>query len=134
VDFHGVNLGRYAHFRRNSRMFLDILELQIENKKNALGKTVLKMWSQICGKVPSFVHETTLKKKCAFEKWLYLSIKRLWKKIHFFFKVILWTNEAIFLLIWEQIFKTVFPKTFFLFYIWSSRMSWNMRIWRVKCA
>ena len=75
MDFHGVNLGRYAHFRRNLRMFLDIFELQIENKKNALGKTVLKTWSQICGKFASFVHETTLKKKCAFDKWLYLSIK-----------------------------------------------------------
>ena len=31
-------------------MFLDILELRIENKKNYFGKTVLKMLSQIGGK------------------------------------------------------------------------------------
>ena len=57
MDFHGVNLGRYAHFRRNSRMFLDILELQIENKKNALGKTVMKIWCQICEKMALFVQK-----------------------------------------------------------------------------
>ena len=29
-------------------MFLEILEFRVENKKNCLGKTVFKMWSQIC--------------------------------------------------------------------------------------
>ena len=84
-------------------------------QKKCLGKTVLKIWSLICGKMASFVHKTTLKKKSVFEKWLYLSIKQLWKKIHFFFKVILWTNEAIFLQIWNHIFRTVFPKNCFCF-------------------
>ena len=74
MDFHGVNLGRYAHFRRNLRMFLNIFELQIQNKKNALGKTVLKLWPQICRKMASFVHKTTLKKKCAFEKCAVCSV------------------------------------------------------------
>ena len=78
MDFHGVNLGRYAHFTRHIRMFQDILELQISNKKNALGKTVLKILSQIS------------------RKWPHLSIKWLWKKSVFFFKVVLWTNIAIF--------------------------------------
>ena len=33
--------------------FLDILEFRIEaEEKNCLGKTVLKMWSQICEKKP----------------------------------------------------------------------------------
>ena len=30
----------------NLHMFLDILEVRIENNKKGLGKTVLKMWSQ----------------------------------------------------------------------------------------
>jgi hypothetical protein len=40
VDLHGGKKLRYAHFTRTLRMFLDILEPQIENKKNGLGKTV----------------------------------------------------------------------------------------------
>ena len=32
-------------------MFLDILEFREENKKKYLGKTVLKMWSQILQKM-----------------------------------------------------------------------------------
>ena len=32
-------------------MFLDILEYRVENKKNYLGKTVLKIWSQILRKM-----------------------------------------------------------------------------------
>ena len=134
LDLHGGKKWRYVHFTRNLRKFLDILELQIENKKKCLGKTVLKIWSLICGKMAAFVRKMTLQKKSAFEKWLNLSIKRLWKKIHFFFKVIWWTNEAIFSHIWDHIFKTVFPKQFFLFSIWGSRMSRNMRKLRVKCA
>ena len=38
-------------------MFLDILEFRIYH--NCLGKTVLKMWSQICGKKSICVHKTT---------------------------------------------------------------------------
>ena len=37
------NLWHHLH------MFLNILELKIENKNVNLGKTVLIMWSQICG-------------------------------------------------------------------------------------
>ena len=32
-------------------MFLDILEFRVENKKKYLGKTVLKIWSQILRKM-----------------------------------------------------------------------------------
>ena len=31
-------------------MFLDILEFRIRTEKSLSGKTVLKIWSQICGK------------------------------------------------------------------------------------
>ena len=44
-------------------MFLDILDFRIENKNNGLEKTVLKMWSQICGEKSLCVHKTTLRKK-----------------------------------------------------------------------
>ena len=43
-------------------MYLDSFELQIENKKNSLRKTVIKMWSQTCGKIAMLVHKVTLKK------------------------------------------------------------------------
>ena len=49
---------------RNLRMFLEIFELCKENKKKCLGKTVLKMWSQILNKIVALVHEISLKKKC----------------------------------------------------------------------
>ena len=115
MDFHGVNLGRYAHFRRNSRMFLDILELQIKNKKNALGKTVVKMGSQICGKMPSFVTKMTLKKKCTFFQSCFMDKYSHFSKANFFFKVVLWTNNAIFPQIRDHMFKTVFHQKFFCF-------------------
>ena len=52
------------NFTRNLRMFLESFELGVQNKNNSLGKTVLKMWSQICGKIAMLVHKITLKKKC----------------------------------------------------------------------
>ena len=61
-DFHGVNSGRYTLSDTIYIMFLDILEFRTENQKNILGKTVLKMWSQICG--GKCVHKTTIRKKC----------------------------------------------------------------------
>ena len=39
------------HLWRKIHMFLDILEFRVENKIKSLTKTVLVMWSQICGKV-----------------------------------------------------------------------------------
>ena len=39
------------NFTHNLRMFHDSVELQIENKKNSLGETVLKLWSHICRKM-----------------------------------------------------------------------------------
>ena len=32
-------------------MCVDILEFEVENKKNRLQKTILKMWFQICDKM-----------------------------------------------------------------------------------
>ena len=52
--------------------------------------------------------------------------------LHFFFKVILWTNIAILPQIWDLIFKTVYPKLIFLFFVQSSKLSINMRKLRVK--
>ena len=43
-------------------MFLDILEFRIE-KKNSLGKTVLKMWSQIRGEKKIYVSQEGLLEK-----------------------------------------------------------------------
>ena len=50
-------IGKFLPLRtlqRNLHMFLDILESRVENKKDCLGKTVLKM-SQKSTRRPSFV-------------------------------------------------------------------------------
>ena len=44
-------------------MFIDILEFRIEKNKKSLGKTVLKMWSQICGKKKFMCPQKRFKKK-----------------------------------------------------------------------
>ena len=46
-------------------MILDILEFEVENKHENLGKTVLQMWPQICEIVASFskVKKSIKKKK-----------------------------------------------------------------------
>ena len=44
-------------------MFLDNIKLRIENNIKILGKTVLKLWSQIGQKVANAVYKMTLKKK-----------------------------------------------------------------------
>ena len=46
--FRGYNLA-VGTLSRNLQKFLDILEFRIENKKFFIGKTILKMWAQICG-------------------------------------------------------------------------------------
>ena len=51
-----------SNFTRNKHMFLDSFELSIENKKNNLGKTVLKMQSQICRKIAMLVNKIAFKK------------------------------------------------------------------------
>ena len=43
MDFHGVRMAA-THF---VAQFIDIFELTVENPNKSLGKTVLKMWSQI---------------------------------------------------------------------------------------
>ena len=45
-----VNSG-VTQFCTHLCMLVDIFELQIENKQESLGKTVLIMWSQICEKI-----------------------------------------------------------------------------------
>ena len=52
------------NFTGNLRIFLDSFELSIGNQIFFIEKTVLKMWSQICGKNAMLVHKVTLKKKC----------------------------------------------------------------------
>ena len=51
------------NFTRNLHMFLDSFELSIENNKINVGKTVLNMWSQICGRIAMLIHKVTLGKK-----------------------------------------------------------------------
>ena len=46
-------------------MILDILEFEVENKHENLGKTVLQMWPQICEIVASF---SKVKKKLKTKK------------------------------------------------------------------
>ena len=63
-------------------MFLDILEFRVENKKNYLGKTVLKMWSQILRKM-AYVSTKLLLEKNANSKKLktknHESVNNLWR-------------------------------------------------------
>ena len=60
----GGEIVALRNFTRNLRIFLDSSEIWIENKKNSLGKNVLKIWSQICGKISMLVHKVTMKLKC----------------------------------------------------------------------
>ena len=46
----------------------------VENKKKSLGKTVLKMWSQMFLKNGVSFHETTLKKRVK-KKYIYIRMK-----------------------------------------------------------
>ena len=108
-------------------MFLDSVELWIENKKNCLGKTVLKMWFQIWGNWLDMSKKNYFKKKCDLK---FLSFMCFYF-FALFFKVTLWTNIAILPQIWDHIFKTVFPKLFF-FSVQNSKLSRNMRKLRVK--
>ena len=100
------------NFTRNLRIFLDSLELWIENKKNILGKTVLKIWSQICGKNTMLVQKITLKKVQKSKNTQ--NIKNL--KLHFFFKAIFLDISGHFAPNLKPHFKTVFPKLFFFLF------------------
>ena len=52
-------------------MFLDILEFVVENKnKKKLGKTVLKMWSQLCQKKADVSTKLLLEKNATIKKKL----------------------------------------------------------------
>ena len=44
-------------------MFLEILEFTVENNKKCVGKTVLKMWSQMLTKNGLNVQKRTFRKK-----------------------------------------------------------------------
>ena len=63
------------NFTRILCMFLDSFGLLIENKKNYLGRTVLEMWSQVCGKIAMLVQVKKSIKK-------HIKFKNL--KVHFF--------------------------------------------------
>ena len=56
-------IGGVRNFTHKLRMFLDSFELGIK-EKNKIKKTILKMWSQISGKIVMLVHKVTLKQKC----------------------------------------------------------------------
>ena len=116
------------NFTCNLRMFLDSVELWIENKTKKLGKTVEKRWSQSCRKMALYVQQVALKKSALFIFYV-LFVFTFW---HFFFKVTLLTNMSMLPHIWDQIFKTVFSKHFLLFFTQSSKQSRNMHKLRVQ--
>ena len=107
-------------------MFLDSFYLWIEREKNIWRKTVLKMWFQKNGLI---CLSNCFEKKVRFQVFKFYVFLLF---LHFFFKSTLWTNIAFFPQIWNLIFKTVFPKLFFLFSVQSSKLSINMRKLRVK--
>ena len=78
-------------------MFLDTLEFRKERKKK-FGKTVFKMWCQICGKVAYLSKKYFYKK----EKKKYENVNNLWQ--------ILRTKLVLLVDFSYHIFKTVFPK------------------------
>ena len=53
------------NLRRNLHLFRDIIDLKVNTKKLSLGKTVLKLWSHICGKV-AYLSTSLLKMNSAF--------------------------------------------------------------------
>ena len=87
-------------------MFLDNIELRIENKNWSLGKTVLQFWSQICEQMAKLVHKMTLKKKRSKTK----KIKKLktWKRT-FLSKSFYWPIKLLF-----HKSETTIAKQFFL--------------------
>ena len=61
LDLKGVKsdvLQFHTEFTHVSRRFLAFNRKQ----KNSLGKTVLEMWSQICGQIAMVINKVTLKK------------------------------------------------------------------------
>ena len=103
-------------------MFLDILEFTEENKKDCLGKTVLKMWSQKLTRNGLKVHKTTSRKKC---KNLKINKNKNNENVYNLWRI-LGTKLPLLVDFWDQLFKTVFP-IFFLFSTLNSKMSRNMR-------
>ena len=73
-------------------MFLDILELGMENNKKFLGKTFLKMWPQKFSKKLCFV--PVIRQRLG--NLLYLLVLVVFKILHVFLKVVLWTHQHIF--------------------------------------
>ena len=62
MDLKGIKsdvLQFHTEFTHVSRRFLAFNRKQ----KNSLGKTVLEMWSQICGQIAMVINKVTLKKK-----------------------------------------------------------------------
>ena len=110
----------------NLHMLLDILEFRVENKKNYLGKTVLKVWSQILRKMAfmstKLLFRKNLKTKIKLKN--NENVKNLWR--------ILGTTLVLLVNFWYHIFKTVFLQQFFLFSTISLKMSRNMHKLRHK--
>ena len=102
-------------------MFLDILEFTVENKKNILGK----MWFQICEKMAYVSTKLILEKSVKTNKLIKTknneNIYNIWR--------ILGTKLVLLVDFCDHIFKTVFPKQFYLFSTLNSTMSQNMCKW-----
>ena len=64
-------------------MFLDIFEFTVERRKKCLGKTVLKMWFQICEKIAYVSTKLLLEKNAKTNKKIttknHESIHNLWR-------------------------------------------------------
>ena len=91
-----------------------------KQKKNSLGKTVLKMWSQKSTRTNSFVPRSR-------QRLLTLSFFFFAFFLHFFLKVVLWTNRPLFYKS-ETIFSIQVSLNIFSssFSVSNSRMSRNM--------
>ena len=86
-------------------MLLDSFEFWVQKK--CLGKTFLKVWSQICGQIAMLIHKFTLKKSAIKKKKIQLK----YLKVHFLQSYFSDTLSYFS----TNIFITVFPKLFFLF-------------------
>ena len=117
------------NFTRNICMFLDSVELWLKKtKKNSWGKTVLKIWSQICRKMTYCVQINALKKSTPSSFYVF----GVFTFFCTFLKANWWTNIAILPQIWDQISKQFFLHYFFLFSTQSLKLSKNMHKLRVK--
>ena len=122
-----------AHFTQHTLDFAVLWETWLEekskaNQKNCLGKTVLKMWSQICGKKPSCPQnyfEKKVQKLKTTKTKNHKCVHNLWRLIR--------TNLVLFVNFWDHILKQFSLKNV-LFPILDFNMSRNMCKLRHKCV